>query len=190
MASVVEIMNRALQKLGAKRITTIDEDSKNARSCSVARIPVLLAMLEDHDWNCAIKRVQLAADSTVPTWGKGNSFTLPSDFVRISNPYPEDNYYNRDFVIEGRKILTNEAAPYNLRYIYLIDDPNEMSALFREAYAATLALEMCEEITQSNTKKDSLKDDLKQVLMRARRANAIQRIPVVSPQDSWITARR
>lgn len=181
--------NRALQKLGAKRITAVDEDSKNARACNVAGPAVLLAMLADHDWNCAIKRVTLAADATAPEWGKATSLTLPADFVRLSNPYPEDNYSNRDYAVEGRKILTNESAPYYLRYIYLITDPNEMDALFREAYSTLLALELCEEITQSNTKKESLKDDYNKIMARAKRANAFQKAPAQAPTDPWLTVR-
>lgn len=190
MASTVEIMNRALQLVGAKRITALTEDSKNARAVAAARLPVLRAMLEDHDWLCATKRADLAADATPPDWGRGTSYTLPADFIRLSNPYPEDNWYPTDYEIEGRKIFSNDSGPIYIRYIYEIDDPNEMTPLFREAYAINMAMAMCEELTQSNAKKESLKDDLKEALRRARKSNAFQKIPVMTHRDTWLTVRR
>lgn len=190
MASKVEIANRALQKLGAKRISTLEEDSVNARTVLAAFESVKLAELESHVWSFAIARAELAADASEPDWGRANSFELPADFVRLAHPYPEDNSNADDWQIEGRKILTNDAAPIYLRYVKDVTDPNEMTPLFREALSARLALELCEALTQSNTKKDSLKDDYAEVITRAKKSNAIQRVSADLPEDVWITARR
>ena len=187
--SDVEIGNRALQKLGAKRILTLTDDSVNARAVNAAFNPVKLAELEEHDWVCATKRAEIAADGTAPAWGKANSFTLPPDFVRLANDYPEDNLNSKDWQIEGKKIFTDDAAPLYIRYIYNVTDPNEMSPLLREAISARLALELCEEITQSNTKKAALEAEYKDIIARAKKSNAVQSIPVVPAEDTWITCR-
>ena len=81
MASVVDICNRALQKLGAKRISALAEASSSARAVNLAYTIIRQAELRKFDWNFAITRVQLAADSPAPTWGRTNSFTLPNDFL-------------------------------------------------------------------------------------------------------------
>lgn len=189
MASVVEICNRALQKLGAKRITALTDDSVNARACNFAYETLREAELEKHPWVFAVKRAQLAADATEPEFGKQNSFELPSDYLRLLPQYPEDNFNSNDREIEGRKIVTNESAPLNIRYIASITDPNVMSPLFREALSTKIAFELCEELTQSNAKKESLRADYEIVIAEAKRKNAIIQIAQMPPEDPYITVR-
>lgn len=189
MASEVEICNRALQKLGAKRIVSLSDDSVNARACNNAYTVLRDAELRAHPWNFAITRIQLAADSTAPAFGRARAFTLPSDCLRILPPYPEQNINDLDWIVEGRKIYSNDSAPLNIRYIYRVTDPNEMDSLFRELLSARMADELCEEITQSNTKKEQLARDYRKNLLEARRSNAIEKVAEEPPEDSWITAR-
>lgn len=189
MPSTTDIANRALQKLGAKRITSLSEDSKNGRAMNVAFEPCKLRLLREHVWKFSISRAELAADATEPDWGRANSFTLPVDFVRMADDYPEDNTAALDYEIEGRKILSDFDAPLYIRYCKDVTDPNEMDSIFRELLATDLALETCEEITQSNTKKDGLMKDREMVLRQARRAQAIESISAEPPEDSFITCR-
>lgn len=190
MASTVDICNRALQKLGAKRITSITEDSVNARACNVAFEPVKLKLLRSHTWNFSKKRVQLAADATEPVFGYDYAYSLPADYVKLLPPDPESNVNDLDWQIEGKKILTNDAAPIDVRYIYNVSDANEMDALFRELLATELAFELCEELTQSNTKKEGLREDKRDILSEARRNNAIEQpVSHEPPEGTWLTAR-
>jgi hypothetical protein len=189
MASEVEICNRALQKLGAKRITSLNQDSVNARACNVAYEPVRDKLLRSHNWNFSISRAELAADSSAPSWGRANSFPLPSDYVRLAPKYPEDITNNLDWVIEGKSILTDDSAPIQIRYISQVTDPNQMDPLFREALSALLAFEICEEVTQSSSKKEALRQDLKETMGEAKKANAFEVVPALPPEDTYITCR-
>lgn len=189
MASDVDICNRALQKLGAKRITSLTDDSVNARACNAAYEIVRDAELRAHPWNFAIDREALAADSTEPDWGRANSFQLPSDCLRVLPPYPEDNLNDMDWQIEGRKIYTDDSDPLYIRYIARIEDTSLFDALFIEALANKLALELCEELTQSNTKKESLNQDYDKIIAKAKRTNAIENVAAEPPADTWITVR-
>lgn len=190
MASKVEIANRALQKIGAKRIVALDDDSVSARACNVAYEPVKLAELRDHAWNFAVARITIAADSPAPSFGPQNSFTLPADFVRLMPPDAQSNLDNLDWVIEGRKIFTNDSAPLQIRYVSNVDDTNLMDPLFREALSSRLAVELCEQLTQSNTKKADLSREYEMNVNEARRTNAIERPAILPPDDPWITVRR
>jgi hypothetical protein len=189
MASKVEIANRALQLLGAKSITSLTENSRNAQAMNRAYESVKLAELRKHPWNFAIKRAQLAANATAPLFTKANSFPLPADWVRLLPTDPEDNMNDLDWQIEGRNILTNDDAPLNIRYIYDVTDPNEMDPLFRETFAAKLADATCEEITQSNAKKAEAREVYKDVMAEARKANAIENVAAEPPEDPWISCR-
>lgn len=189
MASNVEIANRALQKLGAKRIVTLTEDSRNARAVNAAFETLKEAELREHPWNFSVKRVQLAAEATAPAFGKSRYFQLPSDFLRLLPPDPEYNYNDLDWQIEGRLIATNDSAPLDVRYVYNVTDPNTMDVLFREALASRIAYELCEEITQSNKKKEAAQADYDSAIAKAKRTNAIERTAAKPPEDTWVSIR-
>lgn len=189
MASPTDICNRALQILGASRITSIDENSVEGRACKAAYEARRDAMLRKNRWRFSIARAQLAADATAPDFGKAAAYQVPSDCLLVLGPYPEDDAQSRDWEIEGRKIYTDESAPLNVRYVSQVTDCNQMDPLFREALSADMAFELCEQITQSNAKKADAKDAKKQALADARRANAFETRPQEAPDDDWITKR-
>lgn len=190
MASEVEICNRALQRLGAGRIASLDDGSEEARQCNSAYAPLRDFMLRAHPWSFAISRAALAADIVAPIGDYSDTpayaYSWPTDAMRILLPKSA----NLDWRIEGRKILTNDTAPLYIRYIAKITDPNTMDATFREALSCWLALEMAESLTQSNTKKASILEDFKVIITEARRTNAIEKPPVESDDGSWDTGRR
>lgn len=187
MASEVEICNRALQRLGAGRITSLDGGNKESRECLVAYAPLRDFLLRSHPWSFAIQRAALAADADAPIGDDAPDaqYTWPTDALRILLPKSA----SLDWIIEGRKILTSDAAPLYVRYVARITDPNTMDPMFREALSCLIAFEICEPLTQSNSKKAGLKDDLRDIVSEARRTNAIEKPPVESADGSWDTER-
>lgn len=190
MASDISICNRALVKLGATRISSLTENSHNAKACSQIYEAVRDAELEEHPWNFAVKLAELAADSVAPIFGRANSFTLPADFIKLISDYPELNSAFKDWLIQDGKIYTNDEAPLQIRYIRRHTNPNNYSPLFCEALASALALELCELITQSNTKKQLLDADYTKIIRRAKRSNAFAKPSAQPPEDPWLSARR
>jgi hypothetical protein len=189
-SSEVDISNRALQKLGATRIASLTDNSKSARACAAAYESVRDALLRRHTWNFAIKRAQLAASTTAPAFGYTNAFPLPADCLRLLPPKNVSGcIIETDWQIENGSILTNDGAPLNVRYINRVIDPNVYDVLFREALSCALALEMCEELTQSTSKKADIKTDMRDILNEAKRTNAIENNPAEAPDDPWIVAR-
>ncbi len=205
--SEVDVCNRALQKLGAKRIASLTEASVSARAVNLAYPIVRRSELRKYPWNFAITRVQLAADSPAPTWGRQNSFTLPNDFITLANIYPETLYNDintvgvtvaftaestgmSDWVIEaGNKIVTNDSAPLNVRYIADITDTTQWDTIFVEVLATALAYEVCEELTQSNSKKQALGVEYDRLINEAKHSASIEIAPNDPPADTWITVR-
>lgn len=188
-ASSTAICNRALQKLGAKRITSLSDDSVNARACSNAYDATRKALLREYDWSFARGRDSIAADADEPAFGKARSFTLPANCIRVLGRYPEDTVYDTDWEVEERKIFTDESAPLEIRYTKDVTDTTLFDPLFDEALAAELAYELCEELTQSNTKKEALRQDKKDAINRARKSGAIEKISPIQPEDSWVAER-
>lgn len=189
MADTTGIYNRALQLLGATPIISTEDDSKSARAINTAAVPVRQASIRAHNWSFAIKRVQLAADSVAPVFGPARAFTVPSDWLKTLPPDDDDNHWDHDWVMEGRKILTNDTDPLNLKYLSDVTDANQMDALFREFYAHELALAMCEGLTNSSSKKRELRRDRDNIVSEARRTNSIEKPAQKPPRDPWLTGR-
>ncbi len=187
--SSTDICNRAAQKLGAKRVSSLSENSVMANNFNQSYELILDAFLEEHRWSFAIKRAEIAADAPAPDWGRENSFTLPSDFLKLIPRYEEDESVDKDWLIEGKKIITDDASPIYIRYIYKVRDTNEMTSLFKEALATKIAFELCEVVTQSNSKKEGLKQDLKDLISQAKKSSAIQNVAAKSPDDTWLAVR-
>ncbi len=190
MSSDVEICNRALQKIGAARIVSLTENSKNARECNACYDALRQAELRKNFWSFAIKRAQLAKDATAPDWGKAYSYTLPADFICLADNYPELNSPYLDFEIEGRQIFTNMTDPLQIRYISDIRDANLMDPLFREALASKIADEICEIVTQSNAKKQTAMIEYENAIAEAKARNGIEKIDARPPEDIWVTVRQ
>ena len=109
MASVVNICNSALNLIGASTISALTEDTKNARLCNQRYEPVRNRVFRGHNWNCLIKRVQLAANSTNPVIEYAKSYALPSDCLRvlkIHNGTTDSIASDLDYKIEGNNMIT------------------------------------------------------------------------------------
>ena len=145
MASVVDICNGALNQLGASTILTLTEDSKNARLCNARYTQVRDSLFRSHPWNCLIKRVELARNTEVPSWGFSYQFTLPADCLRVLTILN----YDYDYKVEGRKILANHGT-VKIQYVARIDDANQYDELLRETISAALAADIAYAVTSSN----------------------------------------
>ena len=162
MASTVDIANFALNNLGASNITSLDENSKAARVVNQRYESVRDAVFRAHPWNCLINRASLAQETATPAFGYTYQYALPTDpfclrVLEFSNgtlSYPQDNITNNTggpvFVIEGRKLLTDEGTA-QIKYIGRVTDTQLYDASLTEALAAKLAAEICYAITGSTS---------------------------------------
>ncbi|PRH31903.1 hypothetical protein [Burkholderia multivorans] len=193
MASQVGICNRALTKLGDKRITSLDEDSKAAATLNSMYDDVLDACLREHVWAFAKTRAQLAALADAPLFGFGYQYRLPADFIRLIQigqflVYPKTDTRGL-FSIENGNLLTDIEAPLYVRYVKRVTDPNAMDPLFREAFACRLAVEACESLTQSSTKRQAAWAEHDRAITQAIRVNAIERPSQPIGDDTWLESR-
>ena len=162
MTSTVDIANIALNNIGASNITSLDENSKAARVINQRYESVRDAVFRAHPWNCLINRASLAQETTAPAFGYTYQYSLPTnpfclrvlEFSNGSLSYPQDNITNNTggpvFVIEGRKLLTDEGSA-QIKYVGRITDPQQYDASLIEALAARLSAEVCYAITGSTS---------------------------------------
>jgi hypothetical protein len=189
MPSVVDICNRALQKLGASRIISLSDDTVSGRACNVAYESVRDRELRRHPWNFAITRESLASEVATPEYGYDYQYPLPSDCIRVLPNDQNEGTYEIAYKIEGRKLLSNSSGPIYLRYISKVSDTTLFDTLFVEVLACAMAMEMCEELTQSNSKRQLAAEEYKALILEARRTNAFEQVPIEPATDTWITSR-
>lgn len=185
--SNVEIANRALQALGSsQRLESLTQDHPNARSLSAAFERIRSKLLRKNNWNFAVARASVAADSAQTLWGELNRFTLPADFARLIRD--DETGHRNDWKIEGRFIVTKDAAPLEFKYVAIITDPQQFDPLFDEVFAYELAVACCKEITGSSPPQELLMERA-DVLADAKRNNAFETDPVQPLDDDWFLAR-
>jgi hypothetical protein len=184
MVSTVDICNRALQKLGHTKITSLDDDVKAARESQRAYALVRDAVFRDHPWNCLLRRASLAALSEAPAWGFAYQYQLPVDCLRVVEVEAAC-----DWRVEGRRVLSDAGAPLNILYIRQEDDPEQYDLLLVEALAGRLAAELAEALTQSNTKKEMGERAYLETLAQARRADAQESAAQRLFRSSWLESR-
>ena len=191
MTDSVSICNLALQRIGAKTISALTDDTTAGRACNRVYPQALDSELRAHPWIFARGRVQIAADSVDPVFGYAKRYLLPSDWLRILPTNGVDSTpVQDDFQIEGRYLLTDMASPINLVYIKRVTDEETFDSLFIELLIARIAADVCEKVTQSNTKKAVAREHYMDMKKEARRVNAFERPPQEPPEDVWLTARR
>lgn len=191
-ASEISIANRALQKIGARRVESMTEDSPNARTVSAAFAPVRDRLLRNYTWNFAKARTQVAADTSETVWGGLHRFRKPNDFLRLlrgKEAGTNDEEARVHWQIEGDYIVSDEDPPLEYVYIRQVTDPAQFDSLFSEVLALTLAVDICDEITQDDRKKQLLLEEREAMMAEARRVNSLENPSQTPPEDDWVLAR-
>jgi hypothetical protein len=197
-ASEVQIANRALQKLGEQSIIALNEDTTRAQEMNRAFGSVRDGELNRHRWRFSFERVSLPALVAVPIADYRYQYQLPGDFIRlleggsIASVVDMSDYHGgtgMQYSIEGRKLLSNIAAPITIRYIKRVTDTTLYTPAFDEAFAARLAYETCERITQSPERKKDCLTDYRIAIREAVLAQALEVASEAQADDSWVLAR-
>lgn len=185
----LDVLNRALTKMGARVLVSVDEDTEGARLWRANYPSLRRAEIRRYLWNFAMTRASLPSLATAPAWGWTLAYQLPLNWLRTARVglYGDNE---PAFTEEGGLILTDALAPLAIRYIRDEDDPNRWDAAFVEVFASRMAVELCERVTQSASRKTVLIEEYKAALVDAKRLDAIENEPeLVGGTEPWIEAR-
>lgn len=194
VTSDTEICNLALSDLGHYKISSLGEATKEGQLCATFYGPARDALLRAHPWNFAIKRAELAVDSTgTPAFEYGYAFPLPSDFLRLIRTSVEANgYTDGDWRIEhganGSVLVCNDDT-ISIEYVARIEDVARYDPLFVEVLAKSLAIKMCMRLTDNAALKQGLQAELNDLAPLARYADATDSTPREITGDVWVTSR-
>lgn len=184
----VSICNLALTKLGADRITALDEDTTNGRACNAIYESIRDDVLTEHPWGFAQKRAALGLIDEDP------EFT--DDYVTLIYQIPTDclkvNFTNVESAlvkIEGDRILSDTAS-LEIKYTYRNETPQQYFSKFVMALATRLAAELAYPITSSRTlAADLLALYYEKALPSAMSADSQEGTPLGVIQDEWLNSR-
>jgi len=128
-----------------------------------------------------------------------NLFRLPSGFLREAPQDPKQGNVSYlgapsgmpqdDWTFEGDYITTMDSAVIILRFVADVQDVAQMDPMFCEGLGARLGLEICEPLTQSDSKLGVISQIYKTFMSDARQVNGIETGSVEPPLDDYLVCR-
>ena len=138
-----------------------------------------------------------AAPTTQPA---RNVFPLPYGYLRKCPQDPKAGSVSilgapsagryEDWLYEGNYIITQDPFPIVFRFVANVCDVSAMDPMFCEGFAARLAIETCEQITQSSEKIAMATKMYSKFMTEARQVNGIETDAVEAPLDDWLNCRQ
>lgn len=167
----VSVCSNALLMLGAQPINDFNENNDRARLAANLYPGVRDALLREHPWNCAIKRVLLAPDVVKPAFGYRHSFTLPADYLRVLSVGELGE--RLEYLIEGRSLLANVSS-IKLRYVFQNTDISTYDAILVNLLELAMASKLAYAITQSTSMAQARLQEFQLALRTAKSLNGLE----------------
>lgn len=146
--SDIEICNIALAYLGIDSINSLEEETKQAKTCAMFYENVRKTLLINLNASFSIARANLVEDLNYkPVFGYQRAYSLPFDCLQVLNlgEIVQDEYYQ----IEGKYFYCNKnIGNVEIRYIKDVKDVSLYDAKFIKLFALTLATEICMPLTR------------------------------------------
>ena len=191
-ATKTSIANSALRKISQLPLTDFDSDESMAGKLARETFDDLRdAVLQDHLWNFAIRRVAIAADADAPLYEWDYAYPFPESphkalrILEVQNEEP----LTGNWVSEGNRILTNFSSPINVRYVSQEEIVADYPPLFREALAARLAAEWCIPLDGPTSLHASMWQLYREKLGSAKTADGQEGMPPKHEPYGWIQSR-
>ncbi len=182
--SEIDIINRALAKIGDQRITFRTDKNNRARLMDSLYEGVRDELLRECPWNFAMRRDSLAADPTAPIYKWATAFPIPADLL-----YMVSTENNSAYRLEGNQILSNQENSLKITYVRRVTDPTEFDTGFAETFAAKLAYEGASNIAADNALQERLFRDYNLTLIRSKKTDGQEDDSRELPVDDWELAR-
>lgn len=186
MPSTVDIVNSALQLLGTRHITDLEESSKEARECSLAWPQIRDYCIRLHPWNCIASYHTFSPEAETPAMDWDYQYILPGDCEHV---WSVDSADTDDWQVRGRRLFTDLAGPLTISYATEELDSAQFDAMLVRFMAHELAIATCESLVQSKTKKGDLEKARDKILAEAGISDGREQSNAEFIEDDWVLAR-
>lgn len=185
-----DIISRATTRLGALKVSSYDDDTREAEVAEQLYEINVTNELASGYWNFAKKTFELSRDTASPTDPNYTyQFQLPSDLVQVEFAMDETGT-TVDYVIEGDKLLSDATRVF-LKYDRRPDE-STWPVYFQETIAARLAWQFAEPLSPEAGVRDRCKADYEWQVKQARRidAQATPPVQIISAGSAdWVGGR-
>lgn len=186
--SKTDILNKSLTLVGAAPVTSIDDNTNNARILSRVYEITLRSLLGECKWNFATKRANLSTSADTLDWydsGETIVYKKPADMIRIYGLSSSTASWRE----EGDYIVSDSSG-IGVRYVYYLDVPSKYPSYFIDAFVDILAAEIAYAIVNSPTLAEKFKTLHESVsLPKAMSANSQSGIQQTLQDDAWEQAK-
>ena len=195
MASVVEICNIALTRIGQEIINALDEESTEAKKCNVIYDALRRETLRAHNWAFATKIRSLAksASDTVPGWEY--AYIYPKNCLYVQKVY---SIAGNKELAEFRKIhsdvgnylvLVTNVDSAVMEYTADVTDSTLFDSLFVSALAWNIAANLAQSLTADVQIIQQAANMYRYTLDQAKVSNKSEQHTKDQATPSYITAR-
>lgn len=146
-----QLCNLALAKLGSFNITSIDENSAEARHCKTNFDLVRQSLLRDFDFNFAVTEAFLSEISGGAAFDYTHAYALPGNYLRVLEfDRVSAGTKQQAWKLASGRLYTDQGTPANARLVYIRDEPDctQWDSDFCAAFVWYLAAAICPAIKQ------------------------------------------
>lgn len=200
MATQLSLYNGALRLLGERKLASLSENREPRRLLDAvwdngATEGAVKHCLQLGQWTFAMRTAMVDYSPSVePTFGYRRAFDQPSDMVKLS-ALCSDEYFKQPLLeyADERQYWYADLDTIYVRYVSNGADYGADFSLWPESFTkvveAYLAVEICENLTQSETKLDSVEKKFSTALKSARSLDAMNKPTAFMPVGSWAGSR-
>jgi hypothetical protein len=169
--SKTEICNKALTLVGANPITSLTDDTQNARILNRVYEQSLRSILSEAPWVFALKRTLLATSADSLEWNDTNEnylYVKPNDMIRAFRANDDDAIWR-----QLGNYIVSDTNDLGLEYVYYLDQPSSYTSSFVEAFIDKLCTDIAFMILNSKTVAQTFNEKYEQIsLSKAMAENA------------------
>lgn len=185
--TALALCSRALLKIGAQPIASLDEGTAEAEVAANLYPATRDALLSLHPWSFATGQESLPRLAATPAADFQHAFQLPAGFLRVLSAGAPGSSQGLTYrILEGR--LHTDASEVVLAYIFRPDEA-AFPPFFASALATRLAAEFCIPLTEATSRAQLLFTQAEAELRTARHADSAQATPRAIRDFPLITAR-
>lgn len=208
MSSQVQIVNKALTRLGSAVIVTIGEGSDQADLANALWDMTRDESLEEGPelgWRFARKRVNLVAESQTAQSQFAFRYKLPDDTLGIrkvmvsgagpfNRPFADNEttstFFITDWDREGEYIVSNQSESVDVLYIKKVTDWTKYPPHFVNYLAMKLAIAMSFRLQQSSVFQERLITEFETIIVPRTIGRDAREVFVDESSNSWVEAGR
>jgi hypothetical protein len=184
--SETSICNDALLRVGAKPITSINDENERATLCFHLYAETRDQILDSFQWSFAQRRTTLTKLIATPAFGYSFYYQLPGDTLRVNefsaDDFPLQNYkwqveHQGEDPESSIVIATNAPSGVSVRYTARITDTSKFSFRFAGILKLRLASKLAYPIKKDGSLARSLYDEYQIEMERAKTSEQYEGTP-------------